>query len=324
MKTLPIARTDLVVSRIALGCMQLGGSWDVTEPTGVERSRAMRLVATAVEQGINLFDHADIYACGKSEAVFGEVLQQMPGLRQCIVIQSKCGIRFADTPSAGDPARYDFSYGHIMESVEGSLRRLRCDHLDILLLHRPDPLLEPEEVAKAFDALHRSGKVRYFGVSNHNAGQIALLQRYLAQPLVINQLELSLLHSSLIDEGVAVNTETAPCTAATGTLDYCRAQGISIQAWSSLAGGALIVPPATASSRVRAAADRVAALADACATSREAIALAWLLRHPAGIVPVVGTTRVERLLACCQADDITLSREQWYGLYSAARGVPLP
>lgn len=324
MKTLHIPNTELHVSCIALGCMQLGGSWDDAALTGVERSRAMRLVATAVEQGINLFDHADIYTRGKSELVFGEVLQQMPGLRQRIVIQSKCGIRFADSPNLGDPVRYDFSYAHIVASVEGSLRRLRCDYLDILLLHRPDPLMEPAEVAAAFDALQRAGKVRYFGVSNHNAGQVALLQRYLAQPLAINQLELNLLHSQLIDEGVTVNTDAAPRAAATGTLDYCRAQGMLIQAWSPLAGGALVAPLAAASPQVRAAAGQVAALADAHASSREAIALAWLLRHPASIQPVVGTTRVDRLLACCQADGITLSREQWYRLYNAARDVPLP
>lgn len=324
MKTLRVAHTDLVLSRIALGCMQLGGSWDATAFTDVERSRAVRLVTAAVEQGINLFDHADIYACGKSEAVFGEVLQQMPGLRQRMVIQSKCGIRFADTPNTGDPARYDFSHAHITASVEGSLRRLRCDHLDILLLHRPDPLVEPEEVARAFDALQRSGKVRYFGVSNHSAGQIALLQRYLAQPLVINQLELNLLHTQLIDDGVMVNTDAAAYAAASGTLDYCRTQEILIQAWSPLAGGALITPPAHASSQVRAAARQVAALADAHGSSREAIVLAWLLRHPARIQPVVGTTNVDRLLACCQADAVSLSREDWYHLYHAARGIPLP
>ncbi|MDP1698432.1 MAG: aldo/keto reductase [Xanthomonadaceae bacterium] len=324
MKTLPIPHTDLVVSRIALGCMQLGGSWDDAALSGSVRSRALRLVSAAVEQGINLFDHADIYTHGKSEAVFGDVLQQVPGLRQRIVIQSKCGIRFADTPNTGDPARYDFSHAHITASVEASLRRLRCDHLDILLLHRPDPLIEPEQVASAFDALHGSGKVRYFGVSNHNAGQIALLQRYLAQPLVINQLELSLLHTQLIDDGIMVNAAAATYAAASGTLDYCRAQELLIQAWSPLAGGALIAPPAQASPQVHAAAGQVAALADAHGTSREAIVLAWLLRHPAAIQPVVGTTKVDRLLACCQADAVSLSREDWYRLYHAARGMPLP
>lgn len=315
MKTLRIPHTDLHVSRIALGCMQLGDS---------ERNHAQRLIAAAVEQGINLFDHADIYTHGKPEAVFGEALQQMPGLRQRIVIQSKCGIRRADTPNAGDPARYDFSYAHIIASVEASLRRLHCDHLDILLLHRPDPLIEPEEVARAFAALHGSGKVRYFGVSNHNAGQIALLKRGLGQPLVINQLELSLLHSHLIDDGVMVNCNAAAYAAASGTLDYCREQEMLVQAWSPLAAGMAIAPPPNASARVRAAAGQVAVLAEQHGTSREAIALAWLLRHPADIQPLVGTTNIDRLRACCQADAVSLSREDWYRLYSAARTVPLP
>ena len=168
--------------------MNLGGAWNRAPLAAAEIAKAARLVTTAYEQGINLFDHADIYTLGKSEAVFGEVLQQLPELREKIVIQSKCGIRFRDDPRPGDPGRYDFSYQHIMQSVEGTLRRLQTSYLDVLLLHRPDPLVEPEEVARAFDELQRSGKVRYFGVSNHTAGQIALLQKYCNQPLVINRL----------------------------------------------------------------------------------------------------------------------------------------
>jgi predicted oxidoreductase len=319
-----IANTDLDVSRLAYGCMQLGGTWD-RKPLGEgDTARAERLVHTALEQGINLFDHADIYTYGKSEAVFGEVLRRQPGLRGQIVLQTKCGIRFPDDPQAGDPGRYDFSYEHILRAVAGSLRRLQTDHVDLLLLHRPDALVEPDEVARAFDELERAGQVRYFGVSNHTPGQIELLRRSVRQPLVVNQVELSLLHAPLINDGVVANQAPGAYQAAAGTLDYCRLHDITVQAWGAVANGRLIDPPARAEPRVRAAAKAVADLAKAKGTSREAIALAWLLRHPAGIQPLVGTTQPARISASCQADAVTLSREEWYRLFAAARGAAMP
>lgn len=324
MKTYRIPLTELQVSRIGYGCMNIGGEWDRTPLTADVRARAARLVAAAVEHGITLFDHADIYTLGKSEAVFGEVLRQSPGLRQKIVIQSKCGIRLEDDPPAGDPGRYDFSYDHIVRSVEGSLRRLQTDHLDILLLHRPDPLVEPDEVARAFDELQRSGRVRYFGVSNHTAPQIELLKKSVSQPLVVNQLELNLLHAHLIEDGILANQEDNRYTGAAGTLDYCRLHDILIQAWAPVAGGKLIDPPEASDERVRRAARQVAKLAEEKGTTREAVALAWLLRHPAPIQPIVGTTNVERLIASCQVDNVTLSREEWYALFVAGRGSPVP
>ena len=324
MKSYRVPHTDLDVSCIGYGCMTLGGSWDRTPLTRAERFRAARIIATAIEQGITLFDHADIYTCGKSEAVFGEVLQQLPGVRDTIVIQSKCGIRLPDDPQPGDPPRYDFSYQHILRAVEGSLRRLHTSHLDVLLLHRPDALVEPEEVAKAFAELQRSGKVRYFGVSNHTAAQMALLQTHLDQPLVINQVELNLLHAHLITDGIGANREGDQYTAAGGTLDYCRLHNIMIQAWAPVAGGVLIDPSPAAAERVRKTAERVAELAKDKDTSKEAIVLAWLLRHPARIQPIIGTTTPERLVACCLADRLELSREEWYALFVAARGTSLP
>jgi predicted oxidoreductase len=304
--------------------MKLGGSWDLTPLSRADRSRAAHIIATALEQGITLFDHADIYTYGKSEAVFGEVLQQLPGVRDTIVIQSKCGIRFQDDPQPGDPPRYDFSYQHILRAVEGSLRRLNTTHLDVLLLHRPDPLVEPEEVAKTFAELQRSGKVRYFGVSNHTAAQISLLQKHLDQPLVINQVELNLLHTHLINDGIVANREEDQYTAAAGTLDYCRLHNIMIQAWAPVAGGKLIDPPLEAEERVRKTVERVAELAKDNATSKEAIVLAWLLRHPARIQPIVGTTNSDRLIASCLAHRLDLSREEWYALFVLARGTSLP
>lgn len=324
MKSYPVPRTDLVVSRVAYGCMNLGGSWDTAPLTAADKARAAKVVLTAHEQGITLFDHADIYTRGKSEAVFGEVLRQNPGLREKIAIQSKCGIVFEDQPRLGDPARYDFSFEHILSSVEGSRSRLGTERLDILLLHRPDPLVEPEEVARAFDELLRRGWVRFFGVSNHTPAQIELLQESVDQPLVVNQIELNLLHSHVINEGIIANQEGGTYTAAAGTLDYCRKEGILIQAWSPVAVGKLIAPSDQDEERVRRAAARVRALAEERGTTPEAIALAWLLRHPAPIQPIIGTTNPDRVIASCLADEITLSREEWYSLFVAARGAPVP
>ena len=324
MNTYPLPHTHLNVSRIAYGCMNLGGSWADTPPTAEEKSRAARLLETALEQGINFFDHADIYTRGKSETVFGEFLAGNPGLREKIILQSKCGIRFADDPVPGVPGRYDFSYTHIIRSVEGSLQRLQTNYLDILLLHRPDPLVEPVEVAQAFDELHQTGKVRHFGVSNHTAGQIALLQKYVRQPLIVNQVELNLLHSGLITEGILANQDGVPHTAALGTLDYCRLNGIMIQAWAPVAGGKLFTPEPDAVEPDQQTAALIAHLAAEKGTTREAIALAWLLRHPAGIQPIIGTTHRDRLIASCAADTVSLTREEWYALLVAARGKPVP
>ncbi len=323
-QTYRIPRTELTVSRIAYGCMHLGGPWEVPTISPEVKRRATEAILTALEAGFTLFDHADIYSRGKSERVFGEILRERAIRREAIILQTKCGIRFKDDPP-GAPQRYDFSYEHIVRSVEGSLQRLGTDYVDVLLLHRPDALMEPEEVARAFDVLHRSGKVRYFGVSNHTTAQIALLMRYVDQPLVVNQLELSLLHAHLIEEGIVANHNAAPAHAGvTGLLDFCRLHDVLVQAWSPLAKGHLIEPPAEAESRTLRAAEAVAELAEAKQVSREAIALAWLLRHPAPIQPIIGTLSPERIRACAQADTVSLSREEWYALLTAARGERVP
>ncbi|MFN8483553.1 MAG: aldo/keto reductase [Anaerolineae bacterium] len=324
MKTYRLPNTDLDVSRIAHGCMTLGGLWNSPTYSAETHAQAVRVIGAALDHGINFFDHADIYGRGKSESVFGDVLADMPGVRQRIIIQTKCGIRFRGDPGPDDPGRYDFSYEYIVGSVEGSLRRLRTDVIDILLLHRPDALMEPAEVARAFAALHSSGKVRYFGVSNFNGAQIALLQKHLDRPLVANQLELNLLHNDLINDGVVVDVEGDSYSAVPGVLDYCRLHDILIQAWSPVARGHVIEAPEDADARVRASAGAVARLAEAKGVSREAIALAWLLRHPAGIQPVIGTTNVERIAASAQADDVELTRSEWYSLFTAGRGGPVP
>ncbi|WBX93620.1 aldo/keto reductase [Pseudoxanthomonas mexicana] len=322
MKTYPLA-DGLTASRIGYGCMHLSRAWDASPITTEERRNAQRLVETALAHGITLFDHADIYARGKSEQVFGDVLRASPGLRAKMVLQSKCGIRFAGDPP-GAPQRYDFSHAHIVASVEGSLARLGVNHLDILLLHRPDPLVEPDEVARAFDALHASGKVRYFGVSNHTPGQIDLLRRHVRQPLVANQVEISLLHLPLIDDGVVANTTGHAYASARGTLDHARLHGIRQQAWSPLAGGRLAMASGFADPVVRETSTLLRQRAEAHSVTPDAIQLAWLLRHPAGLQPIVGTTDPVRLAACCAADEVQLSREEWYALFTAARGGRVP
>jgi predicted oxidoreductase len=283
-------------------------------------------VQAALNNGIDFFDHADIYGQGLSEEVFSTVLEDAPGLRQRIFIQSKCGIRPAGDSGPKAPARYDFSYEHIVSSVEGSLRRLKTDYLDVLLLHRPDPLVEPAEVARAFDELQRKGWVRFFGVSNHTAAQIQLLQTCVDQPLVANQVQLSAVHAQMIDDGMRFNRDDdAPASRSEGTLAFCRRQHITLQAWSPLAGGALTGKPLVdAAPRVRQAADVVQEIAGERGVSGEAVVVSWLLRHPAGIQPIIGTTDPSRIAGCCEADGLVLTREEWYRLFEAGRGGRVP
>ena len=326
MNTLHLPNTSLEASRIAYGCMNLGGGWGrepLTEPT---KQAALAAIRAALEQGLNFFDHADIYCRGKSEEIFALIWQEQPGLRDRVILQTKCGIRFEGDPDGRAPGRYDFSYAHILNSVEGSLKRLKTDYLDILLLHRPDALVAPEEVARAFDELHTSGKVRFFGVSNHTAAQIELLRKYVRQPLVVNQVELSLLHSQLIDAGIVFNQTQPPGPMHNeGTLEYCRLHDITLQAWGPLASGAVI---GSGRGPLSDAAKNVSALAADLAreknVSPEAIALVWLLRHPARIQPIIGTTNPARIRAACEADRVELTREEWYRLFIAGRGALVP
>jgi predicted oxidoreductase len=311
-----LGNTSLEGSRIALGCMRLSD----------ERAQAVASIRAALDQGVDFFDHADIYGRGKREIIFSEIWSEVPGLRDRIVLQSKCGIRFSGDPDASAPHRFDFSYEHIVRSVEGSLRRLRTNYLDVLLLHRPDALVEPEEVAHAFDELHRAGKVRFFGVSNHTAAQIQLLQTCVEQPLVANQIELNVIHTQLLNDGIIFNRDDSTVASRSeGTLEFCRMHDITIQAWSPLARGDVSGRPiADPAPRVERTTALVARLAEEKGVSKEAIVIAWLLRHPACIQPVIGTTNPARIAAACQADDVELSREEWYSLFIAGRGGELP
>jgi predicted oxidoreductase len=308
------------------GCMNLGGGWTKGVTVGeAHAAQAEAFIAGALDSGVNFFDHADVYAWGNAEEAFGRGLARHPGLRPSVVIQTKCGIRWKDEP-AGAPHRYDFSRAHIVEAAEGSLRRLKTDYLDILLLHRPDPLWEGEEIAAAFAELKAAGKVRHFGVSNMNAGQMAYLQHYLNEPLVADQLQMSLLHHGFVEAGISFNqvSEGYP-QGWEGALEYCRLNGVALQAWSPLDKGLLASAPLSALTPTqRSAAELVRAMAASKGVPPEAIALAWLLRHPAGIMPVIGTTNPGRFAACAAAASVFLSREEWYALLEAARGRPVP
>jgi len=319
MKTLLLGTSDLNVSQIGYGAMSIGGSWDDMPLAESTRKAAMVVLRAALDAGINFFDHADIYCNGKSEEAFAQLWKDAPHLRQEIHLQSKCGIRF------GPPHRFDFSYEHIMASVEGSLSRLRTDYLDVLLLHRPDPLVEPEEVARAFEELKRAGKVRWFGVSNHTAAQMDLLRKYLNQPIVTNQVEFNLVHTQMLDEGIVFNQNTSRITRNEGVMEYCRLHSITLQAWAPLATGRLVGKPRpTDGAHVEETADLVAQMASEKGVRPEAILIAWILRHPAHIQPLPGTTDPDRLLACCEGEHVSLTREEWYRLFVAGRGEALP
>ena len=311
--------TEIEATRIVYGCMNLGNNRNRPELNDEEmRREAVKSVNAALEHGINFFDHADIYGRGKSEEMFSEIWKVHSGLRDKIIMQSKCGIRFAGEPAPGTPHRFDFTYEHITNSAEGSLKRLKTDYLDVLLLHRPDPLVRPEEVARAFDDLHKAGKVKYFGVSNHTAYQIDLLKKYVAQPLVVNQLELNLIHSDLINAGIITNQRQPEAfIRGEGTLEYCRLNDITVQAWSPLALGEFNKEGSELS-------NVISEIAGRRNVSSEAIVTAWLLKHPAKIQPVIGTRRPERIAAVCRADSIELTREEWYKLFIAGRGEDLP
>jgi predicted oxidoreductase len=300
------------------GCMGLGGGWDTQPLQPADIDAAADAIAAALDIGVGTLDLADIYRHGKSEQAVGEVLVRWPGLRERIAIQTKCGIRL-------DAGAYDLRGASIEDRVSQSLRRLRTDVIDVLLLHRPDPLADPADIAKALTALHRQGVVRRFGVSNMSAQQLAYLQAFLDLPLEANQLEMSLGARGWVEDGVLLNTGRPGGNGFPhGTIEYCRRNGIQLQAWAPLARGRYTGGQHTVEEQ--AAAALVAELAERKQTTPESIVLWWLRRHPAGIVPVVGTSRPERIRACRDAAhrEPDLSHEEWYALWIAARGAPLP
>ena len=325
MEKIKIPHTDLEVSRLVMGCMGLGGGFDIeTKLTPQHEQTTRGFLDAADELGINFFDHANIYGRGRSEEVFGRVLRERPSLRDRIIIQSKCGIRWQDDPP-GTPQRFDFSGNHILESVDAILSRLGTDRLEILLLHRPDCLWDGEEIAAAFEKLRSSGKVLHFGVSNQNRFQMEYLQKFLPFPLVANQVEMSLLHHGFVEVGISFNQASPRYPdGLEGTMEYCRLHGVSLQAWSPLAQGVLGRSVDEQPEQVRKAGAMVREYAERHQTTVEAILVAWLLKHPVKIQPVLGTTRPDRLRSCAKAMTVSLSREEWYSLFAAARGAPMP
>ncbi|MEM6281914.1 MAG: aldo/keto reductase [Chloroflexota bacterium] len=321
MKTYTYPHTDIAVSRIVYGTWHLGVHWDRRELSSEIMEHGVKLIEAAVEAGITLIDLADIYTRGKSDLIVAEAFKRNPGMRESLTLQSKAGIIL---PEENSPGRYDFSYDNLVSSVEGSLQRLGTDRLEVLLLHRPDALVEPEEVARAFDHLQSSGKVLHFGVSNHTPMQMELLKRYIDQPIVANQIEINLLHNELIRDGIIANTQGVNYTAARGTLDYCRLNDIMVQAWSPVAGGRLFNPKDDAPDNEKAVAAEIVKLAEKYETNVSAIAIAWLLRHPAGIMPILGTMKPHRLAESVEADNIELTHEEWYRLFEAANGAGVP
>lgn len=305
MKRINIANGEISASEISLGCMRI---------SSLSKTEAAALINTALEEGINFYDHADIYGGGKSEEVFAEAIDMNPSIREKFILQTKCGIR---------KGYFDFSKEHILNSVDGSLKRLKTDYVDTLLLHRPDTLMEPEEVAEAFSQLHRSGKVKQFGVSNQNPMQIELLNKYLDQKIVINQLQLSITNTGMIDSGLNVNMKIDPSIDRDGSiLEYCRLKDINIQAWSPFQYG-FFEGVFLNNDKFPELNKKIDEIAEIKGVTNSAIATAWILRHPAKIQTVVGTTNQERLKDICKASNIELTRQEWYEIYRAA-GNKLP
>jgi predicted oxidoreductase len=303
--------------------MGLGGGWDDASYAPADVDRAREVVEAALAAGLTWFDHADIYARGGAEAVFGELLAEDPGLRARVRLQTKCGIRL---PEDGSVGRYDLSPRHVRASVEGSLERLRTDRVEVLLLHRPDPLADLPVLAAELEALVAEGLVGAVGVSNAGAAQVQALQSHLALPLVANQVEAGLHRRGFVEAGVLVGVEDqAPVHGfPLGTVEHCTAAGVRLQAWGALAQGRY---SGRASTPVELAAQRlVRELAERHGTTPESVVLWWLRHHPAQVVPVVGTTSPARIAACADAvaHASRLTDDEWYALWVAARGVPLP
>ena len=301
MYNIDFGKSEIKVPTIAVGCMRISDMRvrDVSE-----------FVDTALSNGANFFDHADIYGGGKSEEVFGKAISALQ--REKLLIQTKCGIR---------KGQFDFSYDHIVNSVEGSLKRLGTDYIDVLLLHRPDALMEPEEVARAFETLKSSGKVRHFGVSNQNPYQMALLQKSLSVPICANQVQFGVMHTPMIDFGVNVNMQNdAGVNRDAGVIEYSRLNNITIQPWSPLQHG-FFKGCFIDNKKFPELNEVLQKIGEKYGVSKTTIAFSWILRHPAKMQPVTGTTNITRLKECLKASEIKITREEWYAIYRSAGNI---
>lgn len=302
MKQIQLGQSNLKVSDIALGCMRM---------SSLEISEAAKVLDASIAGGINFFDHADIYGGGESEVVFSQAIKELNVSRENLILQSKCGIT---------KQGFNFSKGHIVDSVDGILKRLDTDYLDLLVLHRPDALMEPEEIASAFNELEKNGKVRQFGVSNQNPQQIELLKTAIEQPLVVNQLQFGLKHTGMLDEGFNVNNIYQGEQPSAGLLEYSRREKMTIQAWSPLQYGYFegVFIGHEKFPELNAALDK---LANKYEVSSSAIAIAWILRHPAKMQVLLGSMNVSRIESMIKATDVYLTHEEWYDLYKVAGNI---
>ncbi|MBS1706534.1 MAG: aldo/keto reductase [Armatimonadetes bacterium] len=303
MNRIEIGTSGVVASEVSLGCMRIGGM----QPDELDL-----LVKTCLDEGIDFFDHADIYGGGKCEEVFADSMRRLGIDRSTIVLQSKCGIR---------KGFFDFSKEHILTSVDLILKRLQTDYLDFLLLHRPDALVEPEEVAEAFDNLSNSGKVRNFGVSNFNPGQVELLQSATSFKLHANQLQLSITNTGMFDRGLTVNMKHPNSIDHDGgILDYCRLKKITVQAWSPFQYG-FFEGPFIDNPKFPELNSKMEELCDRYSITKTGLAITWIQRHPAKIQSVLGTTKPERIREVAAACRVRLTRPEWYEIYTAAGNI---
>ena len=301
MRTIELGKSNMQVPVIALGCMRMNR---------LDEKEAASFIEKALSLGVNFFEHADIYGKGECEKIFSKAIDMKPSIREKIILQSKCGI----VPGK----MYDLSKEYILKSVDEILKRLQTEYLDVLALHRPDALVEPEEVAEAFRILKESGKVRHFGVSNHKPLQMELLHKYLDEPLVTDQLQFSITNSSMVENGLEVNMTTEGAIDRDGSvLDYCRYHDITIQTWSPFQYGFFegVFLNNEKFSELNQILEKIATRYEVTPTT---IATAWILRHPAHMQVVAGTMNEKRLEEICKASEITLSREEWYQIYLAA------
>jgi len=314
MKTQRLGTSDLVCTRLSYGNMRCVSTWAVNQATAERRAEGVAAHVAALEAGYTLFDTADIYCHRVCEEVLGQFLKEVPGARKQIVIATKCGIRFENDPSPGAPHRFDFSKQHIVWSAEQSLAKMGIETIDLFQLHRPDVLMHPPEVAEAFEQLHRAGKVRYFGVSNFLPSQLSALQKHVGHPLLVNQVEIHLGRLDCFEDG---------------TLDQCLERTVTPMAWSPLGGGWLGAGRELKLNDPRHAHKQwvlreLDAVAVELSVSRPVAAVAWLMKHPSGIIPIIGSNNPANIRACAQADGVNMTREQWYRLLLAAMGKPLP
>ncbi len=313
MKTQLLGKSKLKSSRLSYGCMRISGTWDPKDYTKELEAAGKKAVLAAVDAGYTLFDHADIYGMGLCESLFGKVLKENPSLRKKMVIATKCGIRWAGEPDNDATHRWDFSAKHILWSCEESLKRLNTNYIDLYQLHRPDYLANPDEIAAAFSKLKKQGKVLEFGVSNFKPSLLSAVQQACPMPLIVNQVEISLAALDCFEDG---------------TLDQCLERDVTPLSWSPLGGGLLgdggKPHPKDDRKHLKGLLALLDKLAKKHGVSRTVVSLAWLLKHPSGIIPIVGTVNPARIKDAVNADNLELSREEWYAVLIAAKGEGLP